>query len=306
MEFRILGPFEATHEGRNLVLGGRERVVLALLLLSASRVVPSERLADELWSGRPPEAALKALRVHVSRLRRALREAGADGVLATHDRGYSLQIDPEALDAARFETLLARARHQGAEGDHAGAAASLREALSLWRGPALSGVAETARLQVEAARLEDARLAALEERIEADLAAGRHSELTAELDALTRVHPLRERLWAQRMLALYRAGRQAEALRAYQDLRRLLGEELGIEPDADLSRLETAILRHDPGLDCKLPTGGLSAEALPPVSGSEGAPVGAEGRCPRCGTGNGGNARFCSSCGSALRAGRGR
>jgi class 3 adenylate cyclase/DNA-binding SARP family transcriptional activator len=320
MEFRILGPFEATHEGRNLVLGGRERVLLALLLLSAGRVVPSERLTEELWSGRPPEQALKALRVHVSRLRRALREAGADGALATHTRGYSLRVDPDALDAARFETLLARGRHQGAEGDHRGAAASLREALSLWRGPALSGVADTGLLQVEAARLEDARLAALEERIDADLAAGRHSELTAELDALTRVHPLRERLWAQRMLALYRAGRQAEALRAYQDLRLLLGEELGIEPDADLSRLETAILRHDPGLDWKLlrqtetvatatppsdssaaaTPGALSTDVLPGVTGSEGAQVLAPGRCTRCGTANAGTARFCSSCGSAL------
>lgn len=319
MEFRILGPFEATHEGRTLVLGARERVLLALLLLSAGRAVSSERLADELWSGRPPEQALKALRVHVSRLRRAMREVGADGVLATHARGYSVRADPDALDAVRFETLLARGRHQAADGDHQGAAASLREALSLWRGPALSGVADTARLQVEAARLEDARLAALEERIDADLATGRHSELTAELDALTRAHPLRERLWAQRMLALYRAGRQAEALRAYQDLRRLLGEELGIEPDADLSRLETAILRHDPGLDWKLlkqaetvataipadsstaaTPGGLSTDVFSGVSGSEGARVGAEGRCPRCGTANGGTARFCSSCGRAL------
>ncbi|MDQ3943589.1 MAG: AAA family ATPase [Actinomycetota bacterium] len=320
MEFRILGPLEATHEGRTLVLGGRERVLLALLLLSASRVVSSERLADELWRGRPPEEALKALRVHVSRLRRALREIGADGVLATHARGYSVRVDPDALDAARFETLLARGRHQAAEGDHRRAAASLREALSLWRGPALSGVADTGLLQVEAARLEDARLAALEERIDADLAAGRHSELTAELDALTRAHPLRERLWAHRMLALYRAGRQAEALRAYQDLRRLLGEELGIEPGADLSRLETAILRHDLGLDWKplkeaeavttaVPAsdlsgaatpGGLPTDVVSGVRGSEGSQAGAAGRCPRCGTANSGTARFCSSCGSAL------
>jgi DNA-binding SARP family transcriptional activator/class 3 adenylate cyclase len=302
MEFRILGPFEVTHEGRPVTLGGRERVVLALLLLSGNRVVSSERLADQLWGERPPDRAIQSLRVHISRLRRALREAGADGLLVTRPRGYSVRVDPDALDAARFETLLAQGRRQRAEGDHPGAAASLREALSLWRGPALADVADAPLLQVEAGRLEEARLAALEERIEADLALGRHSELTAELDALTRAHPVRERLWAQRILALYRTGRQAEALRAYQDLRRFLGEELGIEPGAALSRLETAILRHDPGLDWMslTPPGGASDTDVLPVGGTQDQHPPAASRCPQCGTADPGSARFCGSCGSSL------
>jgi len=299
MEFRILGPFEVTHEGRPVVLGGRERVLLALLLVSANQVVSSERLADDLWGGRPPERAIQSLRVHVSRLRRALREAGLDGVLATHPGGYSVHIDPDALDAARFETLLAQGRRMAAEGDHQGAAASLREALSLWRGPALADVAGSALLQAEAGRLEEGRLAALEARIEADIAGGRHSEVTAELDALTRAHPLRERLWAQRILALYRAGCQAEALRAYQDLRRVLGEELGIEPGADLSRLETAILRHDPELDWT-PKDGRTTDDLAGAHGSDNRRAQAASGCPRCGTENPGVARFCSSCGTSL------
>jgi class 3 adenylate cyclase/DNA-binding SARP family transcriptional activator/tetratricopeptide (TPR) repeat protein len=300
MEFRILGPFEVTHEGRPVTLGGRERVLLALLLVSANRVVSSERLADELWGGRPPEGAIQSLRVHVSRLRRALREAGLDGLLATHPGGYSVHVDPDALDSARFETLLAQGRRQAAEHDHRGAAASLREALSLWRGPALADVADAVLLHVEARRLEEARLAALEERIEAELAGGHHSEVTAELDALTRAHPLRERLWAQRILALYRAGRQADALRAYQDLRRVLGEELGIEPSAALSRLETAILRHDPELEWT-PEDGRTPDVLAGAGGSDDRRAPATGGCPQCGTENPGGARFCSSCGTSLR-----
>jgi DNA-binding SARP family transcriptional activator len=250
VEFRILGPLEVLDDGGAslAVGGGRERAVLALLLLSANRVVSSERLADDLWGDRPPEGT-HALRVYVSRLRKALREAGGDGVLVTRPPGYVVRVEPGALDAARFEALLARGREEAAGGDHAGAAETLREALALWRGPALADVADAPCARAEAARLEEARLAALEERVEADLACGRHGTLVAELDALTRAHPLRERLWAQRMVALYRSGRQAEALRAYQELRGILGEELGLEPSAALARLEGAILRHDPELD---------------------------------------------------------
>jgi DNA-binding SARP family transcriptional activator/class 3 adenylate cyclase len=251
VEFRILGPLEVVDDrGGGVAVGGsRERAVLALLLLSANRVVSSERLADELWGEHPPEGAAHGLQVHLSRLRKALREAGGEGVLVTQPPGYLVRVDPGAVDAVRFESLLTEGREQAAAGHHEQAAATLREALGLWRGPALADVADAPLARAEAARLEEARLAALEDRLEADLACGRQGGLVAELDALTRAHPLRERLWGQRMVALYRAGRQAGALRAYQDLRTILGEELGLEPNSTLQRLEGAILRHEPELE---------------------------------------------------------
>ncbi len=251
MEFRVLGPLEVLDDsGVPVILrSSRERAVLALLLLSPNRVVSSERLADDLWGDRPPESAAHALQVNISRLRKALRDAGAEDVLVTRSPGYLVEVDPDAVDAARFEALLARSREETARGDHTNAAATLREALGLWRGPALADVADAPLARAEAARLEEARLTALEERLDADLACGRHGELVAELDALTRAHPLRERLWGQRMVALYRSGRQADALRAYQDLRTVLGDELGLDPSSTLQRLEGAILRQEPELD---------------------------------------------------------
>jgi len=256
VEFRILGPLEIVGAGAAVTIGGgRERAVLALLVLSANRVVSAERLAMDLWGDRPPENPAHALRIHISRLRKVLREAGAEGVVVTQPPGYVLTVDPAAVDALRFEALVARARDRAAGGHPAGAAATLREALGLWRGPALADVADAPLARAEAARLEEARLAALEDRVEADLGCGRHGQLVAELDALTRAHPLRERLWAQRMTALYRAGRQAEALRAYQEVRAILGEQLGIEPGGTLQRLEGAILRHEPELDWHGPGG---------------------------------------------------
>jgi len=220
VEFRILGPVEVIHNGRVVAVGGRrERAVLALLLASPNRVVSAERLADDLWVGEPPARAAQTLHVFVSKLRRALREAGGDGVVVTQSPGYLVQVSPESLDAARFEALVEEARGQSSGGAPDQAARSLREALALWRGPALADVAEGPITRSEAARLDEARLTATEERVDADLACGRHAELIAELDALTRAHPLRERLWGQRMLALYRSRRQVEALRAYRDLR---------------------------------------------------------------------------------------
>jgi predicted ATPase/DNA-binding SARP family transcriptional activator len=249
VEFRILGPLEVTHEGRSVVVpGSRERAVLVLLLASANRVVPAERLVEELWAGRPPQGAAGALRVFISRLRRALRVAGDGDVVLTKPPGYVVKIDDLALDAARFEALLGEARRLLAREEHEMAAATFRQALALWRGAAFVDAADAAMVQAEAARLEEERLAALEARVEADLACGRHVELVAELEALTRMHPLRERLWGQRMVALYRSGRQADGLRAYQDLRRLLGEELGLEPSPALTHLERAILRQAPEL----------------------------------------------------------
>ncbi|HEX6381550.1 MAG TPA: BTAD domain-containing putative transcriptional regulator, partial [Acidimicrobiia bacterium] len=268
VEFRILGPMEVVHDGRPVVFGrSRERAVLALLLASCNRVVSAERLADDLWGGDPPERAAHSLQVFVSRLRKALREAGGDGVVVTRPPGYVALVAPEHLDAARFEALVAAARRQSGAGAPAEAAATLRTALALWRGPALADVADAPGARAEAARLEDARLAALEERIDAELACGRHGELTAELEALTREHPLRERLWGQRMLALYRAGRQVEALRAYRDLRALLAEEVGLEPSPALVAVEAAVLRQAPDLEWRPPSSPKEV-ASPPLAPS--------------------------------------
>ncbi|MCA1842267.1 MAG: AAA family ATPase, partial [Actinobacteria bacterium] len=263
VEFRILGPLDVLVQGRSLALGGRrERAVLTLLLLSLNRVVSSERLVDELWPDRPPKEALHSLRVAVSRLRKVLHEAAGDEVLCTVSPGYVIRTDPDRLDLARFESLVAQARQAMGRNQPQAAGERLREALSLWRGTPLADLAEAPFAQAESARLEEARLAALEARVEADLASGRHAELPAELDSLTRAHPLRETLWEQRMLALYRSGRQADALRAFQELRRILGEELGIEPSARLAGLESAMLRQSPDLEWK------PVEAAPDQTGS--------------------------------------
>jgi DNA-binding SARP family transcriptional activator len=247
-EFRILGPTEVLREGEPLSFrGSRERALMAVLILHANRTVSSERLVEDLWDGEAPKGAIRSLRVYVSRVRHTLRAPGE--LLVTRPAGYLLQTEPEAIDAVRFDSLVREGREQARAGDHQRAAATFAAALGLWRGPALAEVADAPFAQAEAIRLEEARLVALEERLEADLACGRHSEVAAELDALTRAHPFRERLWAQRMTALYRAGRQADALRAYQDLRRTLGDQLGIEPSSDLRRLERSVLGHDPELD---------------------------------------------------------
>lgn len=253
MEFRILGPLEILDDRGAPVAfgGGRERALLVRLLLSANQVVSVEALARDLWGDCPPEGAAHALHVHISRLRKALREAAGEGLVITRPPGYLVRVDAAALDALQFEALVAEAREQAAGGDHLQAAVTLRRGLSLWRGPALADVADSRLARTEAARLEEARLAALEERVEADLACGRHGELVAELDALTQAHPLRERLWGQRMVALYRAGRQAEALRAYQELRKILRDELGLDPSPSLQRIEGAILRHEADLDVR-------------------------------------------------------
>ncbi|HVW33928.1 MAG TPA: BTAD domain-containing putative transcriptional regulator [Acidimicrobiia bacterium] len=250
MEFRILGPLEVVAAGGPVRIDRqRERALLVRLLLSANQVVSVDGLVEDLWAGDPPEAAAQAVWVHVSRLRKALRRLDCGDVLLTRAPGYLLQVEPERLDSARFERLVERGRQRAGAGDPAGAAEVLRGALALWRGSALADVAATPFAAAEATRLEEARLSALEERIDADLACGRHGALVGELAALTRQHPLRERLWGQRLVALYRSGRQAEALRASQELRRHLRDQLGIEPGAELRRLETAVLRHDPVLD---------------------------------------------------------
>lgn len=254
MEFRILGSLEVVDEAgaRIDIRGARERALLLRLLLSPNRVVPSGELIQDVWGERPPEDPTHALRVHISRLRKVLRVAGGDGRLITRAPGYVFAAGPETLDLAKFEALVAVARAHAADGDDAAGRAPLAEALALWRGPALVDAGDTPFFQAEAARLEELRLAATEARIEADLACGRHHEIVGELDGLTRAHPLRERLWGLRMVALYRAGRPADALRAYQEVRTVLREELGLEPSPALEALEGAILRHEPGLDWSL------------------------------------------------------
>jgi YVTN family beta-propeller protein len=246
VEFRILGPVEAQEGERPLDLGGRkQRALLALLLLDRGEVVSTDRLIAALWPERPPPAAQKALQVYVSRLRKAL----GDGLLETRAGGYAILLAPDQLDSDRFERMLEEARDFLATGDPERAAVTLRDALSLWRGSPLADFAYEPFAASEIARLEELRLGTLEERIEADLALGREAELVPELEALVREHPLRERLRAQLILALYRSGRQVEALAAYQELRRARVEELGLEPSRPLQQLEQAILRQDPELE---------------------------------------------------------
>jgi predicted ATPase/DNA-binding SARP family transcriptional activator len=248
MQFRILGSVEVSVDGRTLDLGGlRERALLARLLLSANRVVAAGQLADDLWSDAPPPHGPATLRVYVSRLRRVLGPHAS--LLVTQPPGYRLNVDDDQLDALRFERLVRAGNAGMAAGRPDTAASVLREALDLWRGPALSDLADLPFAQADAERLEEARLTALEHRVQADLACGRHASLVAELDSLASRHPLRERFTAQRMLALYRCGRQAEALGVYADLRARLAEELGIDPSPELRRLQERILRQDPALD---------------------------------------------------------
>jgi len=254
MQFRVLGPLEVEADGGPVVLGGpKERLLLALLLARPNRVVSVEALIQGLWGGHPPRSAGKTLQAHVVRLRRALepgRARGAAGeVLVTRQPGYLLRVAPGALDAARFEELTEAARRALADGAADAAGSMLREALGLWRGQAFEEFADTEFGAAEADRLADLRLVAVEDRIEADLRLRRHRELVAELEELVRDQPLRERLWAQLLLALYRSGRQADALLAYQRARSVLVEELGIDPGGELRRLQAAILVQDPGLD---------------------------------------------------------
>jgi DNA-binding SARP family transcriptional activator len=254
MEFRILGPLEVWDGGCEVSLGGRKpRALLAVLLLHPNEMVAADRLIDELWGEEAPERAAAALRVNVSRLRKALPQA----VLTTRSPGYVLRVEPDALDLHRFERLVDEGRGLLARGLAVDASARLRDALSLWRGPALADFVYESFAQTAIPRLEEIRLAAVELRIDADLVLGRHDELVGELEALVAEHPLRERLRRYLMTALYRSGRQAEALDGYQDARRRFVDELGIDPSPALQELERAILRQDPSLDveARVPAG---------------------------------------------------
>ena len=244
MEFRILGPLEVADGDVNVALGGvRQRALLAILVLNANEVVSADRLIDELWGERSPESGRSALQVRVSQLRKALGEGGAQ--LLTRAPGYVLSLERDQLDLERFERLV----REAAASEPPVAAEKLREALALWRGPPLADLAYESFAQAAVSRLEELRLGAVEKRIDADLALGRRGELVAELEELVAEHPLREHLRAQLMLALYRCGRQADALEVHRRTREELSAELGLEPGRELRELESAILNQDPSLE---------------------------------------------------------
>jgi DNA-binding SARP family transcriptional activator len=274
LEFRILGPLEVSDETGHVALGGpKQRGLLAILVLEAGRVVATDRLIDLLWGEEAPKTATASLQNAVGRLRRAL---GAD-VLETRAPGYVLSVSPDQIDARRVERTLLEARRLPADERRD----RLQAALALWRGPALAEFAFDDFAQAEIRRLDELRLVVIEERIEVDLELGRHGDVTSELESLVRDHPLRETFRRQLMLALYRAGRQAEALEVYQDARARFVDELGIEPGPELKRLQSEILRHEAGLavsDAPVPTDeegeivkAMLAGRVVPVIGLDGA-----------------------------------
>ena len=258
MRFLVLGPLEVEVHGRRVALGGgKQRALLALLLVNAGEVVSRDRLIDELWAGRPPASAPQSLDAYVSRLRKGFREAGAPEVLATRAPGYALHA--EDSDAREFAALATEGRQALAAGKADRAADVMKEALTLWRGSPFAEVGDEPWAAPEIERLEELRLQVIEDRVDAELALGRHTTLVPDLEQLVARHPHRERLVAQHMLALYRSGRQAEALAAYRSARRALVDKLGLEPGRELRRLESAILAQDQGLD--LPRAAVQAEA---------------------------------------------
>jgi WD40 repeat protein/DNA-binding SARP family transcriptional activator len=247
MLFRILGPLEVDVGGDTVPLGGpKQRAVLAHLVLRANQLVPAETLIDQIWPEEPPEKARNVIQTYVSHLRKAL---GHDRI-ESHGPGYRLRLDPSEFDAARFDALMRDAR-KSLPVDPNVAVATIEDALALWRGPALADVADQSSLLAEAARLDELRLEAQENRIEGLLAAGVQAQTIAELEALIALHPWRESLWGLLMLAFYREGRQAEALRSYQRVREILADELGIDPSPELARLHQRVLQQDPGLDLR-------------------------------------------------------
>src|SRR5262245_58881437 len=244
LEVRLLGPLDVYAREDGAIGGPKLRALLVVLALDAGRVVSVDRIVESLWPGDPPSSAAHAVQVYVSQLRKAL----GPGTIVTRAPGYVLELDRDRVDAHRFVRLADAGRAALHEGDAAESARLLREALALWRGPALANFTYEPFAQAEIARLEELRLVALEERLEADLALGRHAEIVSELEALVDTQRLRERPRAQLMLALYRSGRQADALAAYRAARETLVEELGIEPGPTLKELESAILRQDASL----------------------------------------------------------
>lgn len=269
LELRILGPPEILAGGRPLALGGaKQRTLLAMLALHANRVVSADDLIDALWDGAPPATAPSQLQAQVSSLRSVLAHGSASGSLVTQAPGYLLRVGPGRLDLESFERACAAARSALAEHRPAEAAARFGAALALWRGPALGGL-DARCLRAEVARLEEMRMVAIEGRIDAELAAGRHADVVAELLALVGAHPLRERLRALLMVALYRAGQQAQALVVYREGRRRLVDELGLEPGVQLRGVEQAILTADPALEAPAPAPFVRAPSQLPADSSD-------------------------------------
>jgi DNA-binding SARP family transcriptional activator/DNA-binding GntR family transcriptional regulator len=257
MEFRVLGPLEVSDGDSSVALGGRkQQALLARLVLDVNRMVAVDRLVDDLWGEEAPPSAAKMIQIHVSKLRKVL----PPGMLRTQPPGYMLVADTDGVDATRFRALREAGHAALAAGDPTGSAARLREALALWRGAPLAEFEEPF-ARAEAAHLEALRLACVEERIDADLALGRHRAVVAELERLAPQHPLREALHRQLMLALYRTGRQGEALAAYERFRRRLDDELGIEPTPALKELHLGILNQDPRFDAAPPRPPAAAPA---------------------------------------------
>src|SRR6516165_8092115 len=254
VEFRVLGPLEVLVDGRPVPLGAaKQRLVLAALLAGSNAVVSVDRLVDIVWGELPPDSAERTLQKYVYRLRGVIEPGRAPGdpaaTLLTRPPGYLLELRPDQLDAACFTDLIGQAKRRAAGGELAAAAALLDEALGLWRGPAWAEFAEFDFARAEVTRLEGQRAGAIEDRADIELALGRHAELIGELEATVERYPLRERSRAQLMLALYRSGRQAEALRAYHAFRSYLIDEMGLEPSTALQRLEDDILLDKPDLD---------------------------------------------------------
>ena len=254
LSFRVLGPLEIERDGRPVAVGGpKERLVLGVLLAGAGTVVSVDGLVDAVWGERPPRTAERTIHAYIARLRRTLeprhQPGGTQTVIETVGRGYRLAIDPDQLDAGRFEQMARSGANQLGAGDAAAAATALRAALAEWRGDAYAGLADVGPCAAEATRLESLRLTAVEDKVDADLAAGQTAALVAEIEAAVAEQPFRERRWGQLMVALYRSGRQGDALAAYQRARRVLVDELGVEPGPDLRRLEAAVLAQDPDLD---------------------------------------------------------
>jgi DNA-binding SARP family transcriptional activator len=246
-DFRILGPLEVWHAGRRVeVAGARQRALLSVLLLQAGVVASTDRLVDEVWGEDPPAAGATALRVRISQLRRSLGPVG--DLLVTQAPGYLVRLQPDQLDLHRFERLVDEGGETLARGDARAAAETLTRALELWRGPPLGDVGGAPFAQVARARLEELRVVAIELRLESELQLGQHARVVGELRTLVGEHPLRERLWGLLMTALYRDGRQADALATYRDARRRLVDEIGLEPGPDLQELERRILAQDPML----------------------------------------------------------
>jgi len=248
MEIRVLGPMEASHEGTLLNLGGRmQRLVLAVLVSRANEAVSTDRIVDDVWFDTPPRTARRTVQTYIATLRGVL-EPCRPGTLTARRPGYAVNLDEDSLDAIRFERLIHEGRALAAT-DPEAAVRLLREADDLWRGDAYAELGGAMALTAEVHRLHELRLTAIEARVDTELVLGAHSALIPELEALVDSHPLREGLRGQLMTALYRSGRQAEALRVYQRTRHVLGEELGIEPSPELRRIEDQILMQDATLD---------------------------------------------------------